>query len=45
MITAMGSSNRTRVNVSEAEERRKKIVTGFGLFTKSMKSPEKSVDA
>lgn len=42
---AMGSWNRMRVNVRRAEERREKMITGFGLFTKSMKSPETSVEA
>lgn len=42
---AMGGWNRMMLNVSEAEERKKEVMTGFGLFIKSMKSPRKSAEA
>lgn len=32
------------LNVSEAEKRKKEVMTGFGLFIKLMKSPRKSVE-
>lgn len=45
MIMAVGGWNRMRINVSEAKERKKKVIIGFGLYIKSTKSPRKSVEA
>lgn len=37
---AVGGWNRMRVNVSEAEGRKKKVTIQFGLFSKPIKAPE-----